>query len=88
MNFFIKKNNSAVPFFLEEPIFFFLFRRSIFVWRHNFFSEPENHVSVMFLSLKKKIRFLARRIFAGNQFLEKKVSLLRSLHFRGESKFF
>ena len=46
----------AAPFFfLEALIFFNLFRRSIFVWRHQFPpTPPENHVSVTFLCLKKK----------------------------------
>ena len=65
--------------------YLFKFRPFIFVWRHQFFFQTENHVSVSLLSslapflreisfLQKKCRFFARSIFLGNQtfFLEKK----------------
>ena len=63
----LKATANFFHFCLETPIFF---------------SQPENHVSVTFLYLKKN-RSLARPIFAENQFFEKKLLLLR-----GEQNFF
>ena len=87
LKFFIKnKLFCRSIFFFAGSNFLLLFRRSIFVWRHQFFISP-------CLKIMAVLRFfLLKKIFAPllapflQKIKKKKLSLLRSLHFWGIAK--
>ena len=84
IEFFIKKKNYFAPPFLFGNLFFFA---APFLFGDPFFFLSLKISSVFRYFPWKKIHFFDRHIFAGIQFLEKKLSLLRLLHLLEKSKF-